>query len=346
MSLKSIVRLLLALTINQIVYSQQKNFSFTLKGKVNLDTGRISLNPVNDAKFYPIETLFKEVKIQNGKFSFNGNTPCPIAVTLRILKGAERIYQSDVFLIDKGNQSIICNIDSLREVPAINNKQMAEFKNEYVPAYYQAKASNNNEPFLIVYSKEHPNSYVALWKLIKKFSLTGYLAEYDSAYAYFTPTVKESFTGKVLAEKLKKSRLLSIGNNFPYLQLEDRQSKKINLLDSIHNAKYVLLDFWFSHCSPCISEFPDFKRLYATYHLKGFEIIGISIDDEPMISDWKRVIEENKLTWIQYLDKNGLYSKPLEINSFPTLFLLDGTGKIVATNLQVKELELFLKEHL
>ena len=78
MSLKSIVRLLLALTINQIVYSQQKNFSFTLKGKVNLDTGRISLNPVNDAKFYPIETLFKEVKIQNGKFSFNGNTPCPI----------------------------------------------------------------------------------------------------------------------------------------------------------------------------------------------------------------------------------------------------------------------------
>ena len=312
---------------------------------MNLDTGRIFLIGIN-GNYYSTDTIFKNVEIKNGKFDFKGYTSNPIAVELWIKKGEKIIYASTGFFISKGTQSIICNIDSMREVPKINNQQMTELRDQYLPAYSEFKRSANKELFLIVYSKEHPNSYVALWKLIKKFSLTGYLAEYDSAYAYFTPTVKESFTGKVLAEKLKKSRLLSIGNNFPYLQLEDRQSKKINLLDSIHNAKYVLLDFWFSHCSPCISEFPDFKRLYATYHLKGFEIIGISIDDEPMISDWKRVIEENKLTWIQYLDKNGLYSKPLEINSFPTLFLLDGTGKIVATNLQVKELELFLKEHL
>ncbi len=336
----------IALTINQTVFAQKSYFSYSINGKVNTDSCQAFLIPIFDSSFYPSKNIFKEVEIKKGKFNFKGTASYPIAVMLGIKKGSIVKYISDVFWIVKGVQEITCNIDSIRKVPSIDNKQMAEFKNEYIPAFYQTKDSINKKAFLVAYTQEHPNSYVALWKLIKKFSLTGYLPEYDSTFQYFSASIKNSYTGRTLEKKLTQTRSISIGNYFPNLQLIDKQLKKVHLLNSKRNARFILLDFWFSHCAPCIAGFPDLKKLYETYHQKGFEIIGISVDGDERISDWKKVIEENKLSWIQYLDKNGITSKPLAITSFPTLFLLDSNGKIITTDITVSDLEQFLKEHL
>ncbi|MCA9219743.1 MAG: TlpA family protein disulfide reductase, partial [Planctomycetales bacterium] len=44
-------------------------------------------------------------------------------------------------------------------------------------------------------------------------------------------------------------------------------------------GKVVLVDFWATWCGPCRAEFPNMKEAYAKYKDKGFEIIGVNLDD-------------------------------------------------------------------
>lgn len=344
--LRSFTLLLSFLCINHIGLTQQSKFFYSVDGNVNIDNGKVSLIPVGDTSYYPVKTDFPKVEIIKGKFSIKGYVSYPYAFILEIDKESKRIYLSDIFWIEPGYQTITCNVDSIRKTPLISNKQMKEFKDEYIPALRKSEATNNDDLFFVSYVKAHPDSYVALWKIIRAHSSVGYLPECDSAFHYFSATIKNSYAGRVLSKKLSTASITAIGNYFPHLQLRDLKNKKAVLLNSSNNNRYILLDFWFSHCVVCIEGFPKMKELYAAYHKKGFEIIGISVDGDSKIADWKKVIEENKLNWIHYLDKDGNLTHPLAIAGYPTLLLLDGSGKIIANHISLKDLKLFLEEHL
>jgi thiol-disulfide isomerase/thioredoxin len=108
-------------------------------------------------------------------------------------------------------------------------------------------------------------------------------------------------------------------------------------------TKLTLIDFWFSHCNPCISQFPELEPIFEKYKTIGFNIIGISVDTKDKIGDWNKAIVTNHLPWDQYLDLDGHQAKSLSIFDFPTNYLLDGTGKIVAKNLEPSQLLPYLK---
>lgn len=44
-------------------------------------------------------------------------------------------------------------------------------------------------------------------------------------------------------------------------------------------GKVVLLDFWASWCAPCVVAIPHFRDLQARWGGRGFQVIGISMDD-------------------------------------------------------------------
>lgn len=118
--------------------------------------------------------------------------------------------------------------------------------------------------------------------------------------------------------------------------------------DTIHlsslKGKVVLLDFWASWCGPCRSSNKELTKLYPKYKSKGFEILGVSLDDDN--SKWKMAIAKDKITWLQVNEPGGWEAKTAmmwNISAIPTSFLIDKEGKLLAMDLTGKELEKALK---
>ena len=108
-------------------------------------------------------------------------------------------------------------------------------------------------------------------------------------------------------------------------------------LDNL-KGKYVLLDFWAVWCGPCVQEIPNLKSLYEKTDKSKFEIIGI-VGDSPSDA-LKKIIDEQTINWPQILsdDKNKIKDK-YGIHGYPTTFLINPEGIIVAKNLRGKALE-------
>jgi len=88
------------------------------------------------------------------------------------------------------------------------------------------------------------------------------------------------------------------------------------------------------------------NELYAKYRAQGFEIIGVSTDQEQHKKDWIDGIKKYKILWPQYWDMNGREATKLSILAFPTNYLLDHEGRIVMKNIKPEELAEFLKANI
>ena len=130
---------------------------------------------------------------------------------------------------------------------------------------------------------------------------------------------------------------LKIGELVPEIELMGKLDSVIKL--SSFHGKVVLIDFWASWCGPCRAANPYVQKLYKKYQASGFEVFAVSLDvNKPL---WLKAIRKDKLTYTQVIDSDGWLSKVAEqyyVDALPTNFLLDKTGKIVAINIEGKEL--------
>ncbi|MBK6381557.1 MAG: TlpA family protein disulfide reductase [Chitinophagaceae bacterium] len=130
---------------------------------------------------------------------------------------------------------------------------------------------------------------------------------------------------------------LRIGELAPEIELMSKEDSMVKL--SLFNGKVVLIDFWASWCGPCRAANPYIQKLYKKYKDSGFEVFAVSLDvNKPL---WLKAIKRDKLTYMQVIDNSGWLSKVAEkyyIDALPTNFLLDKSGKIVAINIEGKEL--------
>ena len=149
---------------------------------------------------------------------------------------------------------------------------------------------------------------------------------------------------KDLVDRKKKC---AVGQSFIDFEMIDPESKSIRLSDYAGKGKIILMDFWASWCGPCCKAIPDLIKLYDQYKDKGFEIIGISLDQD--LKAWKGAIERLNIPWPQMSDLKAWKSEGARmyaVSTIPYTILLDAKGKIIANNLTLEELRTYLEENL
>jgi peroxiredoxin len=143
---------------------------------------------------------------------------------------------------------------------------------------------------------------------------------------------------KQQAEATKVREALKQGTKFPDFSEKDVAGQPLSIANC--KGKVVLLDFWATWCGPCRAELPNVLKTYAAHHKDGFEIIGISLDqDKEKLTAFTK---EKDMTWPQYFDGKGWQNKlaaKYGINSIPATFLLDGQGTIIGEDLRGDSLE-------
>ena len=105
--------------------------------------------------------------------------------------------------------------------------------------------------------------------------------------------------------------------------LESNQGNKITLSDL--KGKVVILDFWATWCPPCKAAIPKLIELYNKYQNQGVVVIGIALDEKDKVI---KLVKEMGINYPVLFDDKET-SKNYEIQSIPTLFVIDQKGKQV-----------------
>ena len=127
----------------------------------------------------------------------------------------------------------------------------------------------------------------------------------------------------------------AIGTTVTDFAMDDADGKSHRLSEWCGKGNYVLIDFWASWCAPCLRELPNVVKCYDQYHGKGFEVLGISFDNQK--DAWLAAVKRLNMAWPQLSDLKGwnsLAAVVFGIQSIPANILVDPHGRIVALDLR------------
>ena len=188
------------------------------------------------------------------------------------------------------------------------------------------------------YIKDHSDSYFSHYLLLEGLDEFGYERVKEAAEGFAT----ESVYSKRIKDYLDKYARLEVGAPFIDFTLKTAEGEEVNLETVINSNRVVLVDFWASWCGPCRGENPFVKAAYEKYHADGFEIIGVSVDQDE--EAWLKAVADDGMTWIQVRDVDNAASKDYMIQYIPSNFLYDGNGVMIAKGLRGEALEAKLAE--
>lgn len=117
------------------------------------------------------------------------------------------------------------------------------------------------------------------------------------------------------------------------LWLNTADNKPLSM-KSLH-GKVVLVDFWTYSCINCIRTLPNLTKIYAKYHAKGLEIIGVHSPEFEFEKNQQNVISAISRFGIKYpvaMDNNLDTWTNFNNQYWPAHYLIDKSGKVVYTH--------------
>ncbi|MBA4746911.1 MAG: AhpC/TSA family protein [Muricauda sp.] len=301
-------------------------------------------------------------KVLNGSFYFEGKVSYPKKSALypdlpsskeQMTIGVLMLENSEIDIVARYSEGMTSSGPiKFLDIDSINGSKSQVLKDHFEGKMHRTVFEEPND------SIKTETLYDNLFEFLSanpELELSGeYLADYSTPGYNLTSDqinnlfvlLDTSYQDEQSLEKISKNisqrKLLEIGNTPPNIVLPDMEG---NLLDrKTLKGKIVLLDFWASWCAPCRQANPELLKIYEKSKDKGFEILGISIDENSQ--KWKEAIIEDGISWLQVLDSLGETKRTYNLNSIPFNILLDREGQIMTVDVNHVELTRILETEL
>ncbi|MDJ1496323.1 TlpA disulfide reductase family protein [Cytophagaceae bacterium DM2B3-1] len=297
-----------------------------------------------------------------GKFVFKGRVEEPEMAM---------IYSTDVrlqkiFYVENTIMSLTGSADSLDKLRITGSAVQADYevfekeiwanRKKVTDLYQQANAAKEKGDSVlmkelmtqsdILYNKEddirknfivtHTQSFTSLNELMNWANAANH-TEAQAIYDKLDDKIKQTHKARELVERLESLKRAQVGQAAMDFTQYSLNGKEVNL--SSYKGKYVLLEFWASWCGPCRQENPNLREAYLKYKDKGFDILGVSLDDNK--DRWSKALDKDGLPWTQVSDLKGwrnVVAVQYGIRAIPANFLIDPQGKIIARDLRGEKL--------
>lgn len=158
--------------------------------------------------------------------------------------------------------------------------------------------------------------------------------EFPTARRVYQTLLDRYGESPTLRQKVKDdlTRLDKVGKPAPEVVAKDVNGEPFRL-DSLR-GKYVLLDFWATWCAPCVAELPKLQAAQAKYRGRGFEIVGVSLDEtKGAVTDF---VKARAIPWrqIHNASSDADLVEAFGVSTIPATFLIDPHGVIVRLELR------------
>lgn len=354
-----------------LIGCQQKEFEITgiFENPAMLDnTTQVFLSERVNREWVNLDS----VKVQNGKFKFEGTVDSVKVAYLRFVTTSGDKKAGD-FILENGKIRVI--VDTNTNITVKGTPQ-----NEVLSHFYSKEKSINDSGEAIIqkltstasvkvtdalrdsintetrkvneelkknaldFMTENVNTMVGSHIFMSNF----YRLSIDEKDALFTKMDAKSKSVKRIADIIADTEVekkTSAGNSYVNFSQTTPDGKSVRVSDFIGKTDYLLVDFWASWCPDCIRSFPQLTAFYAKNKGPGFDILGVSLDKEK--AAWINGIQKYGLKWnhisdLKYWNSEG--AKLYAVNSIPTTVLIDKTGKIVGRNMDLNEIQNLLNQ--
>lgn len=275
----------------------------------------------------------RNFKIFMGNYNYQVNGSMP-EINITADAGPQidfRKYLDKMQPLEKKQQEILDEYYKAR-----GNNLEEDSLNLIIEKYYAIEDDKNAVDSL--YIENNPASIISVY-LIRNSYYRLDADKLETSLSRLDENLHQTSYYKFLSEHLEKMKSVAVGEKYVDFELPDQNGQMIKLSD-LAGKGVLLIDFWASWCGPCRRANPGVVEIYNELHDKGFDILGVSLDNGKQ--EWLKAIEDDGLTWTHISDIQGwncAAAKKYAVSSIPHTVLLDKDGTIVAKNLEKDELK-------
>ncbi|WP_418991709.1 redoxin domain-containing protein [Alistipes sp.] len=316
--------------------------NYTIKGRVgNLD-GTVYLLDQQ-------EQVVDSAAVEKGAFRFQGNRTQPVVYILSDSRGDTQPTFMTMVVVEPG--TIVVDDSENPGQPAVkgtpsndanaayaaaSRKLVDEYRNESTTDERRKQIEQEFDNLATTTMEANRDNFFGVM-MLKQLAYEYSGQQILDQLAQLPEAMQQTDEAAELRHYAESKMKTDIGQPYVNIEQNDAQGRPVSLESVIADPanKYTLIDFWASWCGPCMGEVPHLKQTYDKFHKKGFEIYGVSFDENR--EEWLAAIEQNGMNWIQVSDLTGFNNpaaKDYAVQGIPANFLIDAQGKIVASNLR------------